>query len=138
LAGFLVAALQIVGRNIIKFVPWQFAHMVVMHGFAADWQIGVSDNILLWLSDILPIIWLLFVLVPKQHRGLHDMASPPAEAATPPSVVVFADYIPAKGSVITSAWFWDQMLGLYMTEPDGRKLQVSFYAWDVDFRAWIP
>jgi phosphate transport system substrate-binding protein len=63
---------------------------------------------------------------------------PTYETAMPPSVVVFADYIPAKGSVITSAWFWGQMFGLYMTEPDGRKLQVSFYAWDVDFRAWIP
>jgi uncharacterized RDD family membrane protein YckC len=64
---------QIILRNIIKFVPWQFAHTVVTHGFAVDWQTGLLDNILLWAADIIPVIWLLFVLIQKQHRGLHDM-----------------------------------------------------------------
>ncbi|MDR1158099.1 MAG: substrate-binding domain-containing protein [Oscillospiraceae bacterium] len=37
------------------------------------------------------------------------------------------DYTPAEGSVITSAWLLDNSLGLYVTEPDGRKLQATIY-----------
>lgn len=44
-----------------------------------------------------------------------------------PSQENFEDYVPAAGTVIDDAWLWGNMLGLYITEPDGHKLQVVFY-----------
>jgi phosphate transport system substrate-binding protein len=37
------------------------------------------------------------------------------------------DYIPAEGSVFTSAWLDEAHLYVNITEPDGRKLQACFY-----------
>jgi phosphate transport system substrate-binding protein len=40
-------------------------------------------------------------------------------------------YTPVEGSVITSAWISDDgMLSIYVTEPDGRRLQVNFWDWE--------
>lgn len=52
------------------------------------------------------------------------------EAGTYPSEGYYQNYVPTDGSVITSAWLWGNGLGLYVTEPDGRKLQVSIYDWE--------
>ena len=63
---------QIILRNIIKFLPWQLAHMVIFHGFAVNWQLTPFWMGLLILTDILPLIWIAF-LFRKDHRGIHDL-----------------------------------------------------------------
>lgn len=52
------------------------------------------------------------------------------EAGTYPSQAYYENYVPAEGSVLTAAWLEGDALGLYMTEPDGRKLQVVIYDWE--------
>lgn len=52
------------------------------------------------------------------------------EAGTYPSQANYENYVPAEGSVITSAWLWGNGLGLYVTEPGGRKLQVNIFDWE--------
>jgi hypothetical protein len=42
----------------------------------------------------------------------------------------YHDYIPAEGSIVTSAWISDHLLSIYLTEPDGRRLQANFWDWD--------
>ena len=52
------------------------------------------------------------------------------EAGEWPSYDRYEDYIPARGSVINSEWFDGYSIGLYLTEPGGRKLRVNIYEWD--------
>lgn len=63
---------QIILRNVIKFLPWQLAHMVIFHGFAVNWQLTPFWMGLLILTDVLPLIWIIF-LFRKDHRGIHDL-----------------------------------------------------------------
>jgi hypothetical protein len=60
------------------------------------------------------------------------------EVGTVPSQTHYEDYTPAEGSVITSAWIAEGGgLGAYVTDPDGRRLQVDFYDWQsTDWRGW--
>ncbi len=44
-----------------------------------------------------------------------------------PSREFYENYTPVKGSVIISAWGGSGYFGLYVTEPDGRELQVGIY-----------
>ena len=39
----------------------------------------------------------------------------------------FENYVLPDGTVIDEAWLLGSMLGLHLTEPNGRKLQVFFY-----------
>jgi uncharacterized RDD family membrane protein YckC len=63
---------QIVVRNIIKFLPWQLAHMAIFHGFALQWELSPFWSALLIISTLLPVLWILF-LFRKDRRGLHDL-----------------------------------------------------------------
>ncbi len=65
---------QIVLRNIIKFLPWQLAHMVIFHGFALKWILSPFWSALLMITSVLPVLWIAF-LFRKDHRGLHDLAA---------------------------------------------------------------
>jgi hypothetical protein len=38
--------------------------------------------------------------------------------------------MPVEGFVVTSAWLLGMELGMYVTEPDGTKLQVNFWDWE--------
>ncbi|MDR1217823.1 MAG: substrate-binding domain-containing protein, partial [Oscillospiraceae bacterium] len=41
-----------------------------------------------------------------------------------------AKYAPVEGSVVTSAWILGGDIGIYVTEPDGRRIQVNFLDWE--------
>jgi len=45
----------------------------------------------------------------------------------PRQVSMTNGYVPAAGSVITDAWIMEETIYLYLTEPDGRILQVAFW-----------
>jgi phosphate transport system substrate-binding protein len=47
------------------------------------------------------------------------------EAGTYTSQTYYENYVPAEGAVVTSAWLQGSRLGMYVTEPDGRALQVG-------------
>lgn len=65
---------QIVIRNIIKFLPWQLAHMAIFHAFTLQWKLTPLWIIVLIIIDILPFLW-IGLLFRKDHRGLHDLIS---------------------------------------------------------------
>lgn len=67
-----VRARQIVVRNIIKFLPWQLAHMAVFHGFALQWELDPFWSALLIITTVLPVLW-IGLLFRKDRRGLHDL-----------------------------------------------------------------
>jgi uncharacterized RDD family membrane protein YckC len=65
---------QIITRNIIKFLPWQLAHMAIFHAMALNWELDYLTLIFFILAGyILPIIWLSFVIFRKDQRGIHDL-----------------------------------------------------------------
>ena len=64
---------QIVLRNIIKFLPWQLAHMMIFRAFAFDWRLPPFWMFMLISTDILPLILVLVVVFRKDHRGVHDL-----------------------------------------------------------------
>ncbi len=66
---------QVIIRNIIKFLPWQFAHMMIFRGFAFNWALPPFWMAMLILADILPFIWIAVVLIRKDHRGIPDLIS---------------------------------------------------------------
>ena len=63
---------QIAVRNIIKYLPWQLAHMTIFHGFALQWELTPLWSALLIAAAVLPVFWIGF-LFRKDHRGLHDL-----------------------------------------------------------------
>jgi len=65
---------QIIVRNLIKFLPWQLAHMAIFRGFALNWNLIQPWNTTLTLSNILPFVCII-VLFGRDHRGLHDLAA---------------------------------------------------------------
>jgi uncharacterized RDD family membrane protein YckC len=63
---------QITIRNIIKFLPWQLAHMAIFHAFTLQWKPTPLWTVVLITTDVLPFLWIGF-LFRKDHRGLHDL-----------------------------------------------------------------
>ncbi len=63
---------QIIVRNIIKFLPWQIAHMAIFHCFTLQWEFTPLWTAVMIIVDILPFIWIGF-LFRKDHRGIHDL-----------------------------------------------------------------
>ena len=64
---------QIIIRNVIKYLPWQCAHMLIFRGFAFDWELPLLWLILLIIADVLPFIWIATIVFGKDHRGIHDL-----------------------------------------------------------------
>lgn len=62
---------QVVIRNIIKFLPWQLAHMVIFHALTLRWELTTIWIIVLIIINILPFLCAGF-LFRKDRRGLHD------------------------------------------------------------------
>lgn len=63
---------QIVIRNIIKFLPWQLAHIVIFHSFTLEGEFTPFWSIIMIIVNILPFVWIGF-LFRKDHRGIHDL-----------------------------------------------------------------
>jgi uncharacterized RDD family membrane protein YckC len=73
-----VSKQQIAIRTIIKLLPWEFAHAFVHqvvfysqnNGTPPLWvMVGLS------IANILPLIYLGFIIFRKDHRGPHDLAA---------------------------------------------------------------
>lgn len=63
---------QIIVRNLIKFLPWQLAHMAIFHGFTLQWEFTPLWTAVMIAVDVLPFVWIGF-LFRKDHRGIHDL-----------------------------------------------------------------
>ncbi|KAF1305205.1 RDD family protein [Candidatus Enterococcus willemsii] len=66
---------QILVRNIIKYLPWQYAHMLIFRGFALNWELDPFWLGMFVLTYILPISWFVVVVIRKDHRGIHDLVA---------------------------------------------------------------
>jgi uncharacterized RDD family membrane protein YckC len=64
---------RVLARNLVKFVPWQFAHMALFHEFAVNWEGGPLADALVIVAAILIPAWLAPVALRKDHRGFHDL-----------------------------------------------------------------
>jgi uncharacterized RDD family membrane protein YckC len=67
---------QVVLRNIIKFLPWEYAHILVyiliLVPKAADSQLSIFGLI---LANIIPLVYLAMIVLRKDHRGPHELVS---------------------------------------------------------------
>ena len=64
---------QIIVRNLIKFLPWQAAHIMIFHGIVSGWKFGPELIVLMGLAYILPCVYISSICFNKNHRGLHDI-----------------------------------------------------------------
>jgi len=64
---------HIIVRNMIKFLPWQFGHMMMFRGFALNWELSPYWKSMLIITVILPIIWIAVVVIRNDHKGIHDL-----------------------------------------------------------------
>lgn len=64
---------HIIVRNIIKFLPWQFGHMMIFRGFALNWELSLFWMTMFIIADILPILWIAIVVIRKDHKGIYDL-----------------------------------------------------------------
>jgi uncharacterized RDD family membrane protein YckC len=68
--------IQAIVRNIIKFLPWEYAHTLVYILLLVP--NSTNSKIVLFglvIANIIPIIYVYFVLFGKDHRGPHDLIS---------------------------------------------------------------
>lgn len=67
---------QAVLRNVIKFLPWEFAHVLVyiliLVPKAADTKLLIFGLILV---NIIPIVYLSMIVFRSDHRGPHELIS---------------------------------------------------------------
>lgn len=63
---------QVAVRNVIKFLPWQLAHMTIFRGFALNWELPPMGMLMLVIADMLPMVWIAVIVFRKDHRGIHD------------------------------------------------------------------
>ncbi|SHH84379.1 ABC-type phosphate transport system, substrate-binding protein [Sporobacter termitidis DSM 10068] len=96
--------------------PW--FNMPVLYTICFDMKTGKAVNLAEQLPRDIPY-----------SKGMILDPITKFEAGTGPSQANYENYVPAEGSVITSAWLGGNALGLYVTEPSGRKLQVNIYDW---------
>ncbi len=59
-------------RNIIKFLPWQIAHIAIIVGAYHAFDL-VIVIILFGIAFLLPIIYILMIIFNKNHRSLADI-----------------------------------------------------------------
>ncbi len=58
-------------RNVLKFLPWQLAHMAVIGGIYD----GFGSPNLLIVTLVLPVIYVVMVILRKDHRHIADIVS---------------------------------------------------------------
>jgi uncharacterized RDD family membrane protein YckC len=67
---------QVIVRNVIKFLPWEYAHILVyiliLVPKATDSQLLIFGLI---LANIIPLVYLAMIVLRKDHRGPHDIIS---------------------------------------------------------------
>jgi uncharacterized RDD family membrane protein YckC len=67
---------QVIMRNIIKFLPWEYAHILVyiliLVPKAADSQLLIIGLI---IANIIPLVYLALIVFRKDHRGPHELVS---------------------------------------------------------------
>lgn len=65
---------QIIIRNVIKFLPWEYAHTLIYILLLVP---NATDSTLvslgLVIANIIPIIYVYLVLFSKDHRGPHEL-----------------------------------------------------------------
>jgi len=59
-------------RNIIKFLPWQIAHIAIIIGAYHGYDLIVV-NILLIIASLLPVLYILMIIFNHNHRSLGDI-----------------------------------------------------------------
>jgi uncharacterized RDD family membrane protein YckC len=59
-------------RNIMKFLPWQLAHMAVIRGIYNGFE-SHYVTIFYALSILLPIAYIVMVMIRKDHRHIPDL-----------------------------------------------------------------
>jgi uncharacterized RDD family membrane protein YckC len=66
---------QVFLRNTIKLLPWELGHLGIFLGVKANWQFGFYSlpMLLFTLAYLLPLIYIIFMVVDKKHRCLHDL-----------------------------------------------------------------
>lgn len=64
---------QIIVRNLIKFLPWQAAHMMIFHGIVSKWEFSPALIVLMGIAYMLPCVYIALICFKKDHRGLHDL-----------------------------------------------------------------
>jgi uncharacterized RDD family membrane protein YckC len=67
---------QVIVRNIIKFIPWEYAHILVyiliLVPKAADSELLIFGLI---MANIIPLMYLALIVFRKDHRGPHELIS---------------------------------------------------------------
>ncbi len=64
---------RVFARNVVKFIPWQAAHMMIFNGFANNWDVTPYFIVLALVCYGLLALYLLLIFIRKDHRGLHDL-----------------------------------------------------------------
>lgn len=72
---------QVLVRNLVKFIPWQAAHMMIFNGIVNDWEITPYFTVTAAICYGLLALYLLLVFARKDHRGLHDLIAGTVVAA---------------------------------------------------------
>ena len=96
-----------------------FNDMPVVYTICFDMNTGDEVNLVDTLPSDLPFSTASVVTQITSFPGRFDDDYPSQE--------YFENYTPPAGTVINEAWLWGDMLGLYLTEPNGRQLQAFFY-----------
>jgi uncharacterized RDD family membrane protein YckC len=67
---------QVIVRNIIKFLPWEYAHILVYVLLTVR---DTDPSRLLFsgliIANIIPVVYVCFVVIRKDHRAPHDIVS---------------------------------------------------------------
>lgn len=70
---------RVVVRTVVKLLPWEFAHFFVWHTVAAAssgttvFPAWVLAGLI--VADLLPLVYVAFVLFQRDRRGPHDLAA---------------------------------------------------------------
>jgi len=59
-------------RNVLKFLPWQLGHMSTIRGMYYGYESGLT-LVLCGLAMSLPVVYILMVVISKDHRHLPDI-----------------------------------------------------------------
>jgi uncharacterized RDD family membrane protein YckC len=63
---------QIILRNLVKFLPWQLAHIAIFHSMALQWEFSPLWTGVMVCVELLPFLW-VGLLFRKDRRGIHDL-----------------------------------------------------------------
>lgn len=71
-----LTAKQVIVRNIIKFLPWEYAHTLIYILILVPGATSSTPLLFgLIVANIIPLVYVCFILFRKDHRGPHDLVS---------------------------------------------------------------